>query len=132
MVFSETLFREFSDTYYQELDRVLRDFDYLEAYVGKSFSIDEEGDAIWLMTGQPTHAERFLAYFLTDEIDAKLAQLDWTMVSAKNQNFQHVASRVHAAVLTRITFRQNGLEILIRCNNKDMFANLFAAAGQTP
>lgn len=118
----------FCRTYAKAISDCACQVNHLEAFNGKTFAIDSDGDAAQFMGDDPCELELHLAYFLTDELEDRLLDLDWTTLRAADNEELNPSFAVNGFLDVLVTYGEQ-VHVSVRCTNEHGFEHYLETVG---
>ena len=120
-IFNSADFDAFRSSYARALTLAVRHVKHPDAFRNKVFELTEEGDATQAFTEQPSDQARYFAWFLTDELDDKLDDIDWSLVHIQPNDDLGFGREVYKHICVLIRF-SDVVEVSVRCAHHEGFA----------
>lgn len=120
-IFNYADFDAFRSSYARALTLAVRHVKHPDAFRNKVFELTEEGDATQAFTEQPSDQERYFAWFLTDELDDKLDDIDWSLVHIQPNDDLGFGREVYQHICVLIRF-SDVVQVSVTCAHQEGFA----------
>ena len=120
-VFDSGAFDAFRSSYAQALTLAVRHVKHPDAFRNKVFELTEDGDATQAFAEQPNDQARYFAWFLTDELDDKLDNIDWSLVHIVPNDDLGFGRDVYKHICVLIRF-SDVVQVSVTCTDQQGFA----------